>query len=214
MIKGIIGACIGGALGAALWGAIAYFTGYEVGILAWVVGGMVGFGMALGAKDNTDNITGAAAAGIAIAALLVGKYMAVSLYVDKAINKEAARVQITADDAKKYVAWQLVEEYKSQSKPLKWPDGQTEETAEDPEHFPKDLWADMESRWAALTPTQQEGYRNAAEDDFKKAVAAVSGAAKQEGFLSTFSFYDIIFFFLALITAFKLGAGFEGGDSD
>ena len=44
MGRGIIGGALGGLIGAVIWAGISYFTGYEIGWIAWGVGGMVGLG--------------------------------------------------------------------------------------------------------------------------------------------------------------------------
>ena len=38
----LAGGVVAGSIGALIWAAIAYFTGYEVGWVAWGVGGLVG----------------------------------------------------------------------------------------------------------------------------------------------------------------------------
>ena len=43
-IKPVIGAAVGALIGAAIWAGISIVTGYEVGIVAWGLGGLVGFG--------------------------------------------------------------------------------------------------------------------------------------------------------------------------
>ena len=212
MVKGIIGACVGGAIGAAIWAAIVYFTGYEVGYVAVGVGVLAGFGMSVGSGDETNALTGGLAAVIAIAALLVGKYAVVNLYVNKAASGAQASMVITLDDAKCFVADQLVPEYEASGKKLTWPEGQSLETAAEQAHYPTDLWADMESRWATLTTTQQESYRIAAEQRAKDGLQAFAAVVKQEGFASSFSLWDALWFVLAIGAAYKIGAGVESGD--
>ncbi len=40
----LFGAFFGGVVGAVIWGLITHFTGYELGYVAWAVGGIVGYG--------------------------------------------------------------------------------------------------------------------------------------------------------------------------
>jgi hypothetical protein len=217
MIKGVIGSLIGGAIGAAIWAAIAYFTGYEVGYVAVGVGFLAGFGMGFGARDDTGTHTGVVAVVIALGAILVGKYGAVHLAIEKAaeeVQKSGiVSTAATMDDAQIYVAHLLVEEYQAAGKPINWPNGAAPEKFTSYADFPKDVWADMEARWLTLTSTQQEGYRVAAEQRFKAKFETIKGTIEQEGFLASFSFFDILWAFLAIGAAYKLGAGI-GDDSD
>jgi hypothetical protein len=78
----IVCGAIGGAVGAGIWAAVGYFSHYEVGWIAWGVGVLVGFGVRLAADDADGTTPGVIAAGLAIAAVLAGKYLVVSLVID------------------------------------------------------------------------------------------------------------------------------------
>lgn len=49
MVKGILVGILAGAVCAGIWAAIIHYASMELGILAWAVGGAVGFGVAIGA---------------------------------------------------------------------------------------------------------------------------------------------------------------------
>jgi hypothetical protein len=72
----LVGAAIGGGIGAAIWAAIAYFTGFEVGYVAWAVGGLTGAGCSIGARGYAGNMSGLVAAATALVAIALGKYIA------------------------------------------------------------------------------------------------------------------------------------------
>jgi phage FluMu protein Com len=61
-------------VGTLLWWLVAIFTGYEFGIIAWIVGGLAGAGMSFG-YGVEDLMAGIAAAFIAFLAIIVGKIM-------------------------------------------------------------------------------------------------------------------------------------------
>ena len=74
-----LGAVAGGLVGAVLWAVIACTTGMEIGYVAWAVGGLVGFGAyALGGRGKAAGVT---CAGIAAAAILVGKVFTIQQFV-------------------------------------------------------------------------------------------------------------------------------------
>ncbi|MBU6413124.1 MAG: hypothetical protein KGS45_06595 [Planctomycetes bacterium] len=211
MIKGIIGAVIGGAIGATLWALIVYFTNSEVGIIAWAVGAMAGAGMMLGARDIQSPLCGVIAAFIALASIAGGKYAVVQTYVSKDTAQFQRDFVITEDYTKLYVADQLVEEYTREGKTLKWPEGYDAESAEEPHHYPPALWKDAEERWSAMSDEQKSVYYKALEANMKEFVKHASADATAEGFIASFSFWDVLWGVLAVPSAYKIGSG-QGGD--
>lgn len=67
-------------LGALLWAGIAYANGYEVGYVAWAIGGLVGGGMVLGGGRGVAH-AGIAAA-LALVDILGGKVYGTHLLVE------------------------------------------------------------------------------------------------------------------------------------
>lgn len=84
--KGLICGLIGASLGAGIWFAIAYITNYEVGIIACLVGFLAGVGVRFGAQQEKE-VLGIMAAVLAIVGILAGKYMLVQ-YIAIPVAKE------------------------------------------------------------------------------------------------------------------------------
>jgi phosphate/sulfate permease len=78
-VLGVLGSIVGAILGAGTWCLIAVLTNYEVGVIAWVLGGLAGLGMALGYRQarTAAGITAAVIAvlGIAGAKVMIFSYM-------------------------------------------------------------------------------------------------------------------------------------------
>ena len=55
------------------------FSGYELGWIAWAVGGLVGFGVLLGSGGEKSSSGGVVAVAIAVIALMAAKYTTVQL---------------------------------------------------------------------------------------------------------------------------------------
>lgn len=77
----IVGGSVAGLLVVLLWVCIAYFTGYEIGLCAWIAGGCVGWAF------STLQVGGGVRAGtccavIAVVWILLGKTMAVAVSVN------------------------------------------------------------------------------------------------------------------------------------
>jgi hypothetical protein len=212
IVKGLIGAVIGGAIGAAVWAAIAYFTGFEAGIVAWGIGGLVGFGMVLGTKGSYGLQFGVIAAIIALASIAAGKYMAIHAVTVKFTSNINANMKFTDDDAKVYMADQLIQERVDAGKEVKWPDGKSSDDAESIKDYPKDIAKDVESRWKAMTPDAQRTYVDQTAAHIKSSMTAAIGGIEAEAFKNSFGLFDLLWAFLAVGTAFKLGSGGAGGD--
>lgn len=216
MINATIGAAVGGLLGAAAWAALMYFLHLEIGWLAWGVGILAGVGVAVVVKDERTAMTGVIAAVIALGSLALGKYAGVHFLAKDALSEMQADLlsdnfTFTLADAQISLADQVVEEYEDQGKAVNWPAGMTYEDAEQPEHYPPDLWADAQGRWNAMSAAEQEDYRAQQQASIQSAIASMGGEIRSmmeaEGFKSSFSMWDFIFGGLALVTAFKIGSG-------
>lgn len=101
-MKPIIGAVAGGIIGAIIWAAITYFTGYEVGYVAWGIGAMIGFFSAyLGGAGMTNGLICAVMAALSI---IAGKAIAVKVILDKEMNQGMEEVDLVLEPV--YQAYQ------------------------------------------------------------------------------------------------------------
>lgn len=76
LVRCLAGGMVGGMLGAIVWAAIGY-AGYELCILAWGIGFVVGLGTRIGAQEWDGAVPGVVAVGVAILSICIGKYAAV-----------------------------------------------------------------------------------------------------------------------------------------
>ena len=194
-----------GLVGAAIWAGIAYATNREIGFVAWAVGGLVGFGVRLGAGQWEGGAPGAIAAGVAILAIVAGKYAAVSLVIGKEMNNMA--IAITDADMIEKIALDICRERAGQGKRLAWPPGMTVEKASKQEDFPPDVWAEATKRWNTLAPTEKAAQRAERQKQFDEIKGLLAGGIKQAAFRDSFSPFDLLWFGLAMVTAFRLGSG-------
>ncbi len=210
LIKSGIGALIAGVIGGAIWAAIAYYAHVEIGWIAWGVGVLVGIGAVVGAGDRAEFTTGLLAAVIALASVAGGKYAAVQMEVSKLIHEKGID-KVSEDDAKVFMARQLVEEYTKANKKLAWPKDMDEDSAEEAKDFPADLWKDTTTRWDGMDQKARDAYCQSVEEQRREAIAAFSNAVTQQGFQASFSPWDILWALLAIGSAYKIGSG-SGSD--
>ncbi|MBN8597189.1 MAG: hypothetical protein J0L78_05905 [Planctomycetes bacterium] len=214
MVKGIIGGLIGGAIGAAIWAAIVHFTHYEVGIVAWAIGALVGIGTAIFAGNSVSPVTGVAAAAIALGSIAGGKFAVVHMIAGKVKSDIHAQVEINDDRAMVSIADQLVEESEKAGKKIEWPKGMTRDEASEQADFPPAIWTDAKARWTAMSPADQDSYKKALAEHAHASLDHAIGQAESEAFFSSFTFFDILWAVLAIGSAFKLGSGDGGGGDD
>jgi phosphate/sulfate permease len=209
-MKGMIIGVIAGVIGAAVWAALAYFTGYEIGWLAWGIGAVVGAAMAT--NENRNTMTGVIAAVITIVAITGGKFLAVeaSISHEKGIIIEELESDINIENSEYVISWiadEIVEEKLENGETVDFPAGVEAGFASAKEDYPSHIWVLAEEEWDSMTDDEQNKYR----EDIRQASYAnineVGNYYRQEGFKASFGFMDAIFFALAIGTAFKIGSG-------
>lgn len=87
LLRGTLFSFIGAMLGAVLWGGIAYLTDWSFGILAWALGGMAGYGMALGHEDNDGTLAGIIAACMSLVGIVAAKILIIILVIGAIVGE-------------------------------------------------------------------------------------------------------------------------------
>lgn len=201
-----IAALVGGAFGAAVWAGITYATGMEIGWIAWGVGLCVGIAVRIGAGDDADGfIPGGIAVTGAILALLVGKYVAVHCLVQHELNDYS--VVVTAEDMQGSMADEVAAEWMEAGQKLRWSPGMTYEQAESLADYPPGVRAEAVKQWEALSDEEQQQQIANREEAMKMFTDMMSGQLTEAAFKESFSPIDLLFFGLAIFTAFKVGSG-------
>lgn len=84
-IAAIVSGLVGGFIGALIWAGICYVTHYELGIIAWAVGGLVGICVKAASGDMDESMSGILAGVISVISILAGKLLVAMLIVRWAI---------------------------------------------------------------------------------------------------------------------------------
>ena len=221
-LKLIGGGVVGGLVGAGIWAAIGHFTGYEVGWIAWGIGGLVGLGVkALGTVElagfdrNTRTrvvrrvpaMDPAAAAGVAaVLALLsvaAGKYAVVELALSSAMSAptgfEDAEVMIPA------LADEIVMERMEAGHEVRFPAGSDFESAAEQKDYPTEIWREAKARWDGMSADEREAYAGQRLAELRALFDEVGTIGRTAVFMSSFGLFDLLWFGLAASTAYKLG---------
>jgi len=212
----------GGALvGAIIWLVIAKATGFEIGFIAWGVGGLAGVGMTV-FTDRRSAGLGVLAAVFAICGIFMGKMFVAKWVVLPMLAEEARQFEVTdehiadmvedpnmmfcvaclvvADDGgfEEELAWKAVAVRMSDEVPPEAVE-QTESIRQEASEL-LDSWSEGEKRGAARA---QAG----------RLMAKIMGILSESklglaiAFIATFSLMDILWFLMALASAYKIGSG-------
>lgn len=207
MTRALFGATLGGLVGAALWTAVAFLFHYEIGLIAWGVGVAAGLGAAkLG--DRLDWTTGAAAAGIAVLSIALGKFAAVHLVVDDAIAELTSGPDgVTDEFAIRYVADDVVVAFHEEGRKVAWPGGAEPSNPASQAEYPADVWREATQAWNELTPQERADFKAELASGMQANAAMIREGAVQAGFKESFGALDVLFVLLAIGSAYKLGSG-------
>ncbi|MEZ4459378.1 MAG: hypothetical protein R3E66_06545 [bacterium] len=194
-VVGLI-ACVVLAL---VWAAVAGLSGFEIGYLAFAVGGITGFAVVRGA-GSANHGTGALAVGLSIFGLILAKVLTVVLFLPSQVAAELAKDPETVGNR----IYQL-EYRKGNIDPeiMQWYDNNAEDV-EPPAELAKKIRsmdADYVQRAAMMSSEERERMVEPFAD------ALVESIPFEERF--DLSFYDLLWLGLAVGAAWRTGLGHE-----
>jgi hypothetical protein len=189
VVAGLLAAVVGGAA----WALIVLLTGYEVGYVAWGVGLLVGFAMARTTGIRSKRL-GMVAATLAVLGLLVGKYLIIEVSLGSGLASEVQK------DPQLMMQAALYRLESTSALPEHVQSGLDALAEEDT--LPDGLWAQMMTAAALHLDSLDDAGREALAADFSSAVAGGLTAADKWG--SAFSGFDLLWFFLAVSTAWGM----------
>lgn len=204
--------CLGGAVGAAVWAGVSYYARLEISWIAVLVGVLAGVGTKVGAGNYAGLLSGVVAVVVALASIAAGKYAAVALDVREfagAIDRgfvvdDAFALDQLADDIA--LAWE------QEGRKLSWPDGMDYESATELADYPRSVQDEAQSRWGAMDPQARQAFKDAEEAEFEAAMQDFSKMVADEGFIASFSPFDLLWAGIAVVVAFGAGSGGSFGD--
>lgn len=206
---GIVGAAAGGAA----WVLIGHFANYEVGWIAWGIGFLAGAAVRVVAGDAQGPAPGLAAVAAAAAGVAVSKYVVVALMVNQILGQmqvqkpdfasEPAAIARTADEI-------IATEYEAAGKEVEWPADADFESDDLRSTYPPEIWTAAERKWNALSDADKQGRREAWVREFDEGVPDVDDI-RSAAFAESFTPWELLWFGLAMFTAFRVGSGLDAG---
>ncbi|MEQ9455489.1 MAG: hypothetical protein RLN76_12965 [Phycisphaeraceae bacterium] len=219
MAKGMIAMILAGVVGAAVWAGIVYGTGYEIGWVAWGIGLLVGGATAFAMGDQANAMTGLIAVIVTCASITMGKIISVEIVIEQekgygiteVLEPELERLRSDTEYVVSYIADDVVTEKLMNGEALNWPSGEMPEFPERRSDYPSDVWFEAQSRWTGMSAEEQDAFRQTLianrTSDYEADVELFVESVREEGVMAMFSLMDILFYGLAIVTAYKLGSG-------
>ncbi len=110
-----------------------------------------------------------------------------------------------------YLADAVAEEWEAEGRVLDWPALEADRTPAYPEEYPPVVWREAADQWEAMTDVERGQFKQEVldfEDQMRdRFVQDVGGQLKWQAFLDSFNFFDLLWLFLAVASAWKLGSG-------
>lgn len=200
-------ATLAGLAGAAVWAAIIYYTHYELGLIAWGIGALVGAAAFAGAGGYAGTSTGAMAAVVTILSIVGGKYAGAHFMVNEFLPATPDAFEVTEEDMLVSYADDVVEEWESQGRQLTWPEGMSVDEATEEKDYPPTVWAEAEKRWAMVDEADRTAAMQAKQAEWQAGLAQVKDSIRLDAFKESFGVLDIVFFLFAIATAYGIGKG-------
>jgi hypothetical protein len=203
---------IGGAVGAAVWAVIAIVAQAEAGYVALGVGVLAGFAVRYAAGREEGTGPGLVAVIAAVLAIGAGKLIEVTVLVNQQQGGQVAEVAPVDDSAVLvHIARDVALMSSAANKRLSWPGGHSALNASALDHFPKEVQAEAQKRYDAMSTAARDEQRKALVETSEAATAEATASARSEALSSAFSPLSIIFDVLAIAIAFVIGSGKIGG---
>lgn len=195
----IVGSALGAAIGGAIWCAVAFYSHYESGWIAWGVGGLAGLGAVLGARDS-GSFQGLVAMGMSVLGIIAGKFAVFYLVLQPVLAALNEPSEMTRDEVVEIIAAKAVDaEGISPDDEDKWDRAMAAQTSKARDEVAKLSDQQVQERGRELAGE----FRDAVQSEMTNVFWQVM-----------FRPLDILFFGLALFTAFRIGNGGFGGGED
>jgi hypothetical protein len=184
---GMIAAAVGGGI----WALIVKLTGYELGIVAWGLGVVVGLAMAHTTLNRSRTLA-VTAGGMALFGLVVGKVLIFS----SSAGPIADELNANDETMRNTVAWMMYEERGLDSASLAEIDAMTEDDT-----LSDAAWTRMtdqaQTRLAAMSADERREVARNTADSYLRRVGVVDGIVSQA------SAFDLLWVLLAIASAYR-----------
>lgn len=140
--------------------------------------------------------------------IALGKFAGVHLAVNDVVDEMAAGTVVVEDElAISYVADDVVMARHAEGLAVNWPGGVEPSNPSTQAEYPRDVWAEAVRAWNELPASEREAFKAELARDMQANAELIREYAVQAGFRESFGALDVLFLFLAIGSAYKLGSG-------
>jgi len=209
-VKWLIAGVVGAAIGGAVWVLVAYFANLEVGYIAWGIGFLAGLGVRRSMETaQVSTVAGIAAVAAALLVILGSKYYVAHMHVENALGP--LRADAAQSDPVKEVAGDIVVEREQAGQAVNWPklpaDAELNEDVIVEIEFPADVLEEARARWDSMPDADRTQYQESRRAERVEKLEEFRSVFREEAFKRSFGPFDLLWFGLAMMTAFKIGKG-------
>jgi phosphate/sulfate permease len=212
---------IAALLGAILWAVVACVTGYECSIIAWGVGVLAGFGLTLFIDSRGIGI-GLLACLFAFLGILMGKFFITNWYIMPRLEQEFRQFEpgqehitklLENSDMMFSVACLQLAENEEFEEALAWQVIAAHYAGELPSEDKQEIEAARQKTLELLNNWSDSEKKAAAQAQYAKLMDKISDFMIKTkiglliAFIAAFSLWDLLWFPVALCSAYKIGAG-------
>lgn len=211
--RALLGGLIGGVIGALVWTAVVVFTGYEVGYVAWGIGGLVGFGVQrFCGKQNLTRNHGFAAAAVALLSIVTAKYLVADVSVGL-FERGIGAMEFESDEMIAFLAEDLIENVEANGKSVERPEVADDADVEVSAYYPPHIWKTASAMWNEASEEEKEMMISkekemiAASAGLESLMVAGQTGDVTEEVMESFSLFDLLWMGLATVTAYQMAGG-------
>jgi hypothetical protein len=187
-----------------IWAGIALWVGMEIGYVAWLIGLAVG-GSVIVMTDERSVRLGVVAVALAIGAIMLGKVVYVSYALDDGMRKVLKSNPAILEGM---ITAEMIENNELDEKYLKWRETHFEITRQVLKRESKEMQqlirqerGKIKKKLAALTPADKERF-------YTTQINKILGVfSYKDRLAASSSLWDLLWFFLAISTAWKMATG-------
>jgi len=176
------GALVGGLIGAGAYSYIMTSSGYEVFLVAVLIGFLAGVGGWLPVRWSASTSHGVIAAAVAMVCIIGGRYFAISQFADEEVERITRNVKVDDENMIAMVGRDVAKEFSAQGKNYQWPEESDPTTATGEADFPAPIWTEAAARFEKMDEAAKAEKRVVAERELRIAIQEFKSEAADSMF--------------------------------
>jgi len=209
----VTGVVLAGA-GAWIWSALIVHLNVEIGWLAIGIGAVVGIGIGVTNRSLPNGAAALLAAGLSLGSIGLGKYWSVTTMIENAKTEFHIGDMLKMDMEQMLISdmADMMLTQQGDTATMKRVENQVNQHVERGDFtfqvasfYPEQVWTDAEIAWYEIDDDERKQAISEREDAVRMAFEGMEEMAYNASWSEMFSFFDLLWAFLAVSTAFRLG---------